>query len=77
MMNRRDFLASAIASRMIVDRDARDFDVHLNRGDPVDRSGDFEVHLAQRVFQTLDVGEDRVLLAVQDRDPSRRPRHGS
>ena len=67
MMNSRDFFASTIASRMIVDRDSVDLDVHLDRRDPVDRSGDLEVHLAERVFEALDVGEDRVLLAVRTR----------
>ena len=54
-----------------------DLDVHLDRGDAVDRAGDFEVHLAERVFQALDVGQDRALLAVAARDPSRRPRRAA
>jgi hypothetical protein len=65
MMNKRDFFASVIASRMMAIVMPCDLDVHLNRRDAVDRAGDLEVHLAERVFDALDVGEDRVLLAVQ------------
>ena len=43
-----------------------DFDVHLNRGDAFFGAGDFEVHLAERVFEALDVGENRVLVALED-----------
>src|SRR5262249_53972795 len=36
-------------------------DVHLNGGHAGARAGHFEVHVAQRVFDALDVGEDGVL----------------
>src|SRR5699024_8367680 len=36
---------------------ARDLDVHLNGGDAVHGARHLEVHVAQEVFQALDVGE--------------------
>ena len=48
-----------------VDRDPGDLDVHLDRGDAVDRTRDLEVHLAQRVFDALDVGEDACFLPLR------------
>ena len=39
----------------------RDLDVHLDRGDALAGAGDLEVHVAQRVFDALDVGQDGVL----------------
>src|SRR5947207_2051966 len=47
-------------------RDAGDLDVHLQRGDSVARAGDLEVHVAEVVLRTLDVGEDDVLVALLD-----------
>ena len=47
-------------------RDARDLDVHLQRGDAVARAGDLEVHVAEMVLRTLDVGEDDVVVALLD-----------
>src|SRR5579872_2177438 len=41
-----------------IDRDAADLDVHLHRGDAVHRAGDFEVHLAERVFEALDIAQN-------------------
>src|SRR5581483_10236600 len=46
--------------------DAGDLDVHLERGDPVRRAGDLEVHVAQVVLRALDVGEDDVVVALLD-----------
>ena len=37
-----------------------DFDVHLQGGDAFFRTGDLEIHIAQVVFCTLDVGQDLV-----------------
>src|SRR5690348_10196045 len=45
-------------------RDARDLDVHLERGDALPRAGDLEVHVAQVVLRALDVGEDDVVVAL-------------
>ncbi len=61
-------------------RDAGDLDVHLQRRDPVGRSGDLEVHVAEMILGTLDVGEDDVVVALLDethRDArdGRRDRH--
>ena len=47
-------------------RDAGDLDVHLERGDPVARPGDLEVHVAEVVLRTLDVGQDHVVVAFLD-----------
>ena len=44
---------------MISRRDARDLDVHLQRGDALRGAGDLEVHVAVVVFLAGDVGEDR------------------
>src|SRR5690606_6436130 len=45
--------------------DALDLDVHLQRGDAVGGTGDLEVHVAQVVFVTQDVGQHGELLAFQ------------
>ena len=47
-------------------RNARNFDVHLNRGDAFGRAGNFKVHVAERVFHALNVGQNRVRVAVFD-----------
>ena len=47
-------------------RDARDLDVHLERGDAVARAGDLEVHVAEVVLGALDVGQDHVVVALLD-----------
>src|SRR5581483_5404805 len=47
-------------------RDPRDLDVHLERGDPVARAGDLEVHVAEVVLRPLDVREDDVVVALLD-----------
>ena len=39
--------------------DAFDLDVHLNSGNAIFRAGDFEVHIAQVIFVTENVGENR------------------
>jgi hypothetical protein len=44
--------------------EATDLNVHLQGGDAVAGAGDFEVHVAQMIFQPLDVGEDGVFRAV-------------
>ena len=46
--------------------DAGDLDVHLERGDPVLRAGDLEVHVAEVVLDAGDVGEDGVVVALLD-----------
>ena len=38
--------------------DARDLDVHLQRGDAFARAGHLEVHVAEVIFVTQDVGQD-------------------
>ena len=37
---------------------ALDLDVHLDRGHTVCGAGDLEVHVAERVFDALDVGQN-------------------
>ena len=39
-----------------------DLDIHLDRGDAVMRTGHLEVHVAEEVFQALDVGQDDVVV---------------
>ena len=46
--------------------DAGDLDVHLQRGDAVFGAGHLEVHVAQVIFVTQDVRQDRVALAFED-----------
>ena len=41
-----------------LNRDALDFDVHLDRGDTFLGTRNFEVHLAKCIFEALNVGED-------------------
>src|SRR4051812_7570775 len=56
-------------------RHARDLDVHLQRGDPVARAGDLEVHVTEVILGSLDIGEDDVVVALLDeahRDPADR-----
>ncbi len=43
--------------------DAVDLDVHLQRGHAVARTGHLEVHVAEVIFVTEDVGEHRELVA--------------
>ncbi len=45
---------------------AADLDVHLQGGNALAGAGDFEVHIAQVVFQPLDVGQDGIFVAVRD-----------
>src|SRR5215210_4895226 len=45
-------------------RDAGDLDVHLERGDPVPRAGDLEVHVAEVILGTLDVRENDVVVTL-------------
>ena len=40
---------------------ALDLDIHLKRGDAIARARDLEVHIAQRILDALDVGQDREL----------------
>ena len=42
--------------------DTGNFDVHLQRGNAVARTGDFEVHIAVVVFSAGNIGEDCVLI---------------
>ena len=44
--------------------DAFDLDVHLQRGYALRCSGDFEIHIAQVVLVTEDVGQDRETDAI-------------
>ena len=58
-----------------LERDARDLDVHLQRGDAALGAGDLEVHVAEVVLDAGDVGQDDVVLALLDqahRDPGDR-----
>lgn len=34
------------------------FDIHLNRRNAVDRSCDFKIHIAEEVFQSLNIGQN-------------------
>jgi hypothetical protein len=43
-----------------------DLDVHLQRGDAVFGTGDLEVHVAQVIFVTENVGQDGELVAFLD-----------
>ena len=45
---------------------AFDLDVHLNAGDAVFGARDFEIHIAEVIFVTEDVGEDRDARAFLD-----------
>src|SRR5579872_1767572 len=49
-----------------IDRDALHLDVHLHGGDAVDGAGDFEVHLAERVLEPLDVRENTSASIFED-----------
>src|SRR4051812_12833187 len=49
-----------------VESDARDLDVHLERGDAVLRAGDLEVHVTEMVLDARDVGEHDVVVALLD-----------
>ena len=51
---------------MISLRDARDLDVHLQRGDAVLGAGDLEVHVAEVVLVAEDVGEHLEAIAFLD-----------
>src|SRR3954468_8352547 len=56
--------------------DALDLDVHLERGDALLGTGDLEVHVAEMVLVTEDVGENRETLVFEDqahRDARGRP----
>ena len=46
--------------------DARDLDVHLERGDALGGAGDLEVHVAEVVLDAGDVGEHDVVVALLD-----------
>ncbi len=46
--------------------DPGDLDVHLNGGHPCGGTGHFEVHVAQVIFVTQDVGQDLIASAVGD-----------
>src|SRR5688572_23714721 len=58
-----------------LERDALHLDVHLQRGDPVLRAADLEVHVAVVVLEALDVGEDRVLPLLHDEAHRDAPDH--
>src|SRR5438309_4259864 len=49
-----------------LERDARNLDVHLERRDPLLRSGDLEVHIAVVVLAAQDVGQDPEFVAFLD-----------
>src|SRR3954470_18677132 len=49
-----------------LERDARDLDVHLQRGDALLGAGDLEVHVAEVVFHAGDVGQHDVVVALLD-----------
>ena len=51
---------------MIVEVEALDLDVHLDRRDAVPRAGDLEVHVAEVILGAEDVGEDRDFVAFLD-----------
>ena len=42
--------------------DALDLDVHLQGGDAFGGSGNFEIHVAEVVFSSLDVGENDIIV---------------
>ena len=53
------------ASRRTSCRTPLDLDVHLESGNALGRAGHLEIHVPQVVFHALDVGEDRVPVALQ------------
>ena len=58
--------------------DAGDLDIHLQSGDTVHGTGNLEVHVAQEVFQTLDVGQHGQFAAFLVRNQTHRDaRNGS
>src|SRR5216683_1225227 len=59
------------------DGDAKDLDVHLQRGDTRASAGDFEVHIAVVVFGSGNVREDGVFLVVTNDEPHGDARAGS
>src|ERR1700722_6344083 len=59
-----------------VEGDARDLDVHLQRGDAALGAGDLEVHVAEVILDTRDVGQDDVVIALLDQ-PHRDSGHGT
>jgi hypothetical protein len=48
------------------DADARDLDVHLQRGNSLPRAGNFEIHVAIMIFGAGDVRENGVFIAFDD-----------
>ena len=46
--------------------DALDLDIHLQCGDALFSSGDLEVHIAEVIFSTLDIGQDHIVFAFLD-----------
>ena len=44
--------------------DAANFDVHLQRGHAIFSAADLEIHIAQRVFGTQNVGQDGVFISL-------------
>jgi hypothetical protein len=44
-------------------RNAADFNIHLQCGDSIMRSGNFEIHVAVVIFRAGNVGENGVLFA--------------
>ena len=50
------------------------FDIHLNRRNALLCPGDFEIHIAEGVFHTLNIGQNSVLIAVFD-EPHRYARN--
>ena len=49
-----------------LEADARDLDVHLQRGDAVVGAGDLEVHVAEVILDAGNVGQDDVVIALLD-----------
>jgi hypothetical protein len=49
-----------------VGRNASDLDIHLQGSHPIPGTGDFEIHVAQMIFQAENIGEDENLIAFLD-----------
>ena len=59
-----------------VERQALDFNIHLDRGNPVLRASDLEVHVAEKIFGVADVGQQLVLVPFLDQAHARTAHRG-
>ena len=66
MISRRATRACSSASAMICCDRPLNLNVHLHGRDAFGGAGDFEVHVADMIFQALDIGQNGVFFAVSD-----------